>query len=61
VGRYYAVKKGDFYYIWCYADYELAEYMDNILTGPIDPVDRACNWRKGVKSLHPTSRTLVTS
>lgn len=51
----HAIRKGNLFFIWSYTDREMAEHMDDKLTGPESEVDRSANWRKSTTELTPTN------
>ena len=53
----YAVRKAGLFFIWAYADREMAEYIDGRakLEGQ---ADTSANWRRNLRDLVVTGRTL---
>lgn len=50
----YAIKKGNYYFIWAYLHKDMAEWID----GRVEPkpgVDIEANWRRSLDQLTPTA------
>lgn len=58
----YAIKKGNYYFIWSYSNRAMAEYIDTVVepgqtwAGVSAGTDIAANWRTSTDQLVPTDR-----
>lgn len=53
----FAVRKGDLYFIWSYANESYAHRMDTVLEAPESSIDIAANWRRSPLETIVSGRT----